>query len=340
MVIAASIGFVTLYNQLKPKILKYIVAGLFLLLSLLPFRHIVANHPHQYIYYNELIGGTNGALGVYEMDYYFHSLKAGSEWLIENKIKPSQNKSSEPIVVATNSNIDYYFRHYKDQVKTVYTRFYERSTTNWDYAVYANSYINPHQLKNGIWPAENTIHTIDVDKVPVCAIMERKNKLAVEGNNLIKEGRLPQGISVLEQALAMGPEEEQTLLLLAKAYIDTKQYDKAEKIISQCLAAYPNYDKALNLVGIMHINRNMYDEAIDIFIRITQINERYVSAYHNLGLVYMRKNEADMALRWFLKATDVNKNFKPSFMAVSEIYRQLGRHDEAQYYLDIGSRLK
>jgi len=84
----------------------------------------------------------------------------------------------------------------------------------------------------------------------------------------------------------------------------------------------------------------MYDEAINVFIRITQLNERYVSAYHNLGLVYLRKNNTDMALRWFLKATEVNKNFKPSFMAVAEIYRQLGRQDEAEYYHNIGSRLK
>ena len=340
MVIAASIGLVTLYNQLKPKILKYISAGLFLLLCLLPFRHIVVNHPHQYIYYNELTGGTNGALGEYEMDYYFHSLKAGSEWLIENKIKPLQNQSSKPILVASNSNIDYYFRNYKDQVQTVYIRYYERSTVDWDYAIFANSFINPYQLKNGLWPSENTIHTIDVDKIPICAIMERKNKLALEGNNLINEQKLLEGINMLEQAVALEPANEHTLLVLAKAYIDTQQYVKAVNVLNQCLEVYPDYDRALNLLGIMYMDLEMYAEAIDVFIWITKINERFVSAYHNLGLVYINLYDIDMALRWFLEATEVNKNYKPSYMAIAEIYNQLGMYEEAQYYFDIGNQLK
>jgi len=340
MVIAASIGFVTMYNQLKPRILKYISAGLLLILSVLPFRHIVANHPFEYIYYNELIGGTKAALGEYELDYYFHSLKAGSEWLIENKIKPLLDQSSKPIKVAANSNIDYYFRNYKDQVETVYTRFYERSSADWDYAIFANSFINPYQLKNGLWPSENTIHTIDVDKIPICAIMERNNKLALEGNNLIREQKLLEGISILEQAVVLEPANENTLLILANAYIDTQQYDKAVNVINQCLEVYPDYDKALNLLGIMYLEMEMFAEATDVFFRITQINERFVSAYHNLGLVYLNLYDIDMALLWFLEATEVNKNFKPSYMAVAEIYNQVGMYEEAQYYYDIGNKLK
>ena len=340
MVIAASIGFVTGYNLLKSRILRYVSITLFTGLCLLPFRHIVANHPFEYIYYNELTGGTNRALGKYEMDYFFHSLRAGSEWLLENKIKPRLNESSEPVLVASNLNIAYYFRQYSNKVNTVYTRFYERSRDNWDYGIFVNTYINPYQLRTGLWPPANTIHSIDVDKVPICAIIERNNKLAYEGSKLISEQKYDEGISLLEQSIALEPFDEEALLNLARAYNQTKQYHKTGDVLNRCLKIYPDYDKALNLLGIMYMDQEKYDEAMDTFLKTMQVNERFVSAYYNMGLVYLMQNNVDLAINWFIKAIEVNEYHKSSYMALAEIYYQLGMQDEARYYYDIGSKLK
>ena len=306
---------------------------------MLPLRHIVLNHPLQYIYYNELTGGTSGALGKYEMDYYYHSMKKGSEWLIENRIKDSDAGSDNKIMVAANFSIKYYFRNYEDLVNTRYVRYYERGNYNWDYAIIANSYINPYQLKNEGFPPPNAIHTIYVDKSPVCTIIERKSKLDYDGNTLLGQRNYSQAIPILEQSVEEEPWNEAALLNLSKAYLDTRQFDKTRVAITQCLKVYPDYDRALNLLGALYLNENKISEAFSVFTRIIQINERFVSAYHNLGLIYARQNNADMALRYFQQAIQVNRNFKPSYQAIGEILRSQGRTDEARQYFEIANSL-
>ena len=49
-----------------------------------PIRHIIHNHPYEYVYFNELEGGIDKAYGNYEMDYYYHSTREASEWIIAN----------------------------------------------------------------------------------------------------------------------------------------------------------------------------------------------------------------------------------------------------------------
>jgi hypothetical protein len=41
----------------------------FIILSIMPIRHIINNHPLTYVYYNEITGGITHAYGKYEMDY-------------------------------------------------------------------------------------------------------------------------------------------------------------------------------------------------------------------------------------------------------------------------------
>ncbi|MBY0424629.1 MAG: hypothetical protein K2Q22_03245, partial [Cytophagales bacterium] len=83
-VIAAS-GWTLLEQEMGNKILKMSVLGLFGLLLIPVVYWNVANHPNQYVYYNEFVGGTAGAYGKYETDYYSNSVREATEWLIENE---------------------------------------------------------------------------------------------------------------------------------------------------------------------------------------------------------------------------------------------------------------
>ena len=57
-------------------------AALLLTLALLPQAvAIVRLHPHQYVYYNSLVGGVKGAQGRYELDYWGNSYKEAVELL-------------------------------------------------------------------------------------------------------------------------------------------------------------------------------------------------------------------------------------------------------------------
>ena len=60
--------------------------------------NVVSYHPYQITYFNELVGGTRGAYGKYDLDYWGTSQKAAVEWV--NKNAPQNAKVH--IVMAAN----------------------------------------------------------------------------------------------------------------------------------------------------------------------------------------------------------------------------------------------
>lgn len=338
MIVAASLSLNHLIYIFKNKYLKYSVFALLLLLLLNPIIHTFKSHPLQYIYFNQLVGGTKGAFGNYEMDYYYPSLKVGAEWLDKNIL---EKDTSSNIIVATNHGelVSYYLRN-QEKAKVTYVRYYDRGNSNWDYAIIANSYINPYQQKHGFWPPENTIHTIDVDGVPVCAILKREQKFDYLGYQKLRQKNYFGAIADYKQAIQKEKINEAAYLNLTTAYMYVRRYDLARQTINQLLEIYPKYDKALNLLGLTYFNERNYEEAYKVFTSITEINPKFFSAYHNLGLVFMRMNKGEEAIKYFQQTIKIRNNYKPSYLAIAQILKQMGRDADAQKYIDAANKLK
>ena len=60
---------------------RWLQAGALLLLLLPGLYGIVRLHPYEYTYYNQLVGGTGGAYGKYELDYWGTSYREAALWL-------------------------------------------------------------------------------------------------------------------------------------------------------------------------------------------------------------------------------------------------------------------
>ncbi len=342
LVVLSAIGANQLIEFFKQQYLRYIVMGVFGLLMLLPLKHIITSHPHEYIYYNDLTGGVKKAYGRYEMDYFFHTLRAGSEWLIENKINKMTVPEGKKIIVATNLSINtqYYFRHLKDKVRVVYIRYYERGDKDWDFAVLANSYINPFQLKNRIWPPANTIKTIDVDGRPVCAILERKDKNDLIGYNLLSSGRSQEAIEYFKAAIAKDKKYEMQYYNLAQAYLNINDNDNAIWAATECLKLYPNYDRALNQLGIAYFNKQQYEEAFQVFDRNMKLNPKNVIAFYYSGLIFAQNNDFKTALTYLEKSLKVNARYKPSYYLIARILSIQGNEAEAKKYIEYANSIQ
>jgi tetratricopeptide (TPR) repeat protein len=339
MVVIAGITLDSITRILNSRYLKYAMVLVILAGIAHPIRYIIANHPFEYIYFNEIMGNVKKAYGRFENDYYLNSLRQGSEWLIEN-ILPGVPAGTK-IRVATNASVNYYFRHHTDKVATQYTRYYDRGAYDWDYAVYFCNYIDPYQLKNNIWPPYKTIHTIEVDHVPICAVVKRESKKDLEGLQLLDQRNFVSAIPVLEEVIQKEPHNEIVMLRLAEAYIQMNQFDDAQRIIKKCLAIYPDYDKALNLKGIAYMQKEDYNEAISTFIYIvTKVNYRFVTSYHNLALIYLRKNDPETAKNYLRKAIEINSSFKPAYALMADILTRQGLTNEANQYMQIANSLE
>jgi tetratricopeptide (TPR) repeat protein len=341
LVILAATGTNQLITVFRKKYLRYIVMGVFGVLMLLPLKHIIANHPHEYIYYNDLTGGVKKAYGRYEMDYFYHTLRAGSEWLIENKINKTVVPEGKKIIVATNLSINtlYYFRHLKDKVQVIYIRYYERGDKDWDYAILANSYINPYQLKKRIWPPANTIKTIDVDGMPVCAILERKDKNDLMGYKLLSAGNAQEAIKYFNAAIAHDKKYEMEYFNLAQAYLNLGDNDNAIRAASECLKLYPNYDRALNQLGIAYFNKKEFESSFQVFERNMSLNPKNVVAFYYSGLIFAQNNDFKTSLSYLEKSLKVNAQYKPSYYLIARILSLQGNQAEAKRYIDYANSL-
>ena len=100
---------------IKAALLIIVIAGL-----LMPAKFIVQNHPLQYAYFNKMVGGTDGAAGRYEVDYYYASLRKGADQLKQHL----EVTKGDTITIASNFRIDWFFKD--KSIKTIYTPYYQR----------------------------------------------------------------------------------------------------------------------------------------------------------------------------------------------------------------------
>ena len=68
----AGLGIRFIRSQIKSGLL---IAAIILLILLPGIYGIIDLHPYQYIYYNQLTGGVNGAFRKYELDYWYTSYR-------------------------------------------------------------------------------------------------------------------------------------------------------------------------------------------------------------------------------------------------------------------------
>ena len=152
IILLAAIGLTSLFKFLKSKYFMIAAVLITLILAIHPARFMIRNHPYYYLYYNQLVGGLNGAYGNYETDYYYHAIREGSEWLEKYLEKNNPNDS---IKIATNFSVAWYFRNHPT-IETFYCQYDERSQRDWDYMVVANSYIPVNHIKDKTWPPKNS----------------------------------------------------------------------------------------------------------------------------------------------------------------------------------------
>lgn len=336
-VILAALGFNTLIDHLSKRILRIVFIIVFLALSIHPLRFMIRNHPYEYLYFNELTGGLKAAYGNYETDYYFHSIREGSEWLINNI--EENNGPGNHIKVAMNFPGEWFFRNNKEQISTVFINYYNRGNSDWDYAIIANEYLNPWQLKNGIWPPGNTIHTIKVEGVPVCAVLKRKSKNDYLGFLAMNRGEPDRAEVLLKKALNESMNNEAALINLAEIYKKKQVFDSAKIYLDKCLQIYPGYEPALYQLALIAGEENNYGEAERLFQKILDNNSKYFRAYTGLAQIYFDIGKDERAKKILLKCLSLNPHYKPALKMMGYYYQKLGNMEKAEKYFNFSKKL-
>ncbi len=341
MVAMAAIGIGQFFNVFKKKALVYITIALILVLSVNPIHHIIANYPHEYVYYNEIEGGVKKAYGNYELDYYVHSLKKASEWVKENAVKDAALSGKKIIVGAwITSPLQYYFRKDTAKFEVAFVRYYERGNNDWDYAIFVNMGINSAQLLNGAWPPANTVHTIDVDGKPICAILKRSDKSDLMGAKAMQINDTTNAIRYFNKALQAVPTNEAVLLNLADVYTKMQKLDSADLTIKKLLKFDPELDNALYSQAVIYFYKNDLDNTLLTTKRIIKNNLKYYMAHYISAYAYLRKNDSYSAIKSLELLLEQNQGFKPAYQMLAQIYQQQGDNEKAKHYATIANQLQ
>ena len=341
LVVLASLGISTLIDLIKNKYIKIIVVCCFAILSFHPISHSVRNNPYQYVYFNQLCGSTKGAYGKYELDYYYHSLRNASEWIMKNAKKDSNN--SDKIIVACwhKPIIDYYFRNDTTKFKTEFVRWNEKGEFDWDYAIFCNTGIYPSHLLKGTFPPKNTVYSVDVDGLPICIVLKREDKNDLYGTNAKNNGNLDVALQHYNLALQQDSLNETALLNSGQIYLykaqeeDTLYLERADSsltLLNRLLRYNPEHENANYFKGYALLMKNQVDESLFTLNNlITLYNPKYPAAYELIANIMFQLGDTDKAEGYLLKIIELGVADENTLGMLFKLYKGMGLDDRQAY---------
>jgi len=337
-VVLAALGFEWLLKTIQSKKTKIAIGIVLLILCIHPLKYIVKNHPYEYIYFNELAGGVKGAYGKYETDYYYHSILEATEWLQEY-IENDEELKDRELMVGWNFDIAGAFFQGQENISTHYMTPYSSGYYDWDFAIFANSYIDPFQLQQNIWPPDNTIHTIQVDGRPICAILARTSKDDYAGYQALNEEKYELALSLLEKAVNTDTVNVSAYINLSVAYLESGDLISAIEPLKKCLEIYPGYEVAVNqLAKISHMKGEM-ETAVDLLKQNLENNYKYMPSYLSLAKIYFESGKEELAVKTLKRCISINSRYKPALLTLGNYYLDSGQNEMAARYLDHAKKL-
>ncbi|NQU52005.1 MAG: hypothetical protein HQ522_05655, partial [Bacteroidetes bacterium] len=327
-------GFVSLQslmNKSKQKALKYVPLLLILLGATHPLIHIVKNYPYSYIYFNEIAGGVKNNFDKFETDYFQHSLRHASKWLLENELSPSQRKDTSQVKVISNDahNAGYYLKPEKNRIDVEYSRYYEKHQKDWDYAIFYCAYITPSQLKNNLWPPKGTIHTEDVDGFPIAAVVKRISHEDFKGFEALKTSKTKEAKQHFKAFLELYPTNEEVLEGYSRALLNERKPDSTIIYADSSLLYNPRQIGALFLKASALNVKKEYNKAATVCDEMFLIKESFPEAHYQKGLALKSLNKPNEALKEFHLAASYKKEYYGAYMQIGEIYTNYKKYNNA-----------
>jgi DNA-binding SARP family transcriptional activator len=316
------------------KIILINLAAIIVMLLLLwhPIRHIVKNHPYQYVYFNELAGGIDKAYGNHEMDYYYHSTREASEWVIAHAQR-SGLETGNKIKVASwhTGSVNYFFRNDTADFKVGFSRWYERGNNDWDYAIFTITGMMPEEIKNADFPPKNTVYQIKVDDKPICVVLKRETKDDLTGFQLKNNKEFIAAISHLKKALEIDPTNIAISINLIESYFNVGKSDTAKNYIDQVLEYAPKYEPA-NYMLAHYLNfTGEPDKALQVLKTIRTQNVKFKAAYNFAFQIYAQQNDLKNAEKIMLDLMAINQLDEQGFNQLISVYKAQGLDERGAY---------
>ncbi|GHV36590.1 hypothetical protein FACS1894178_7970 [Bacteroidia bacterium] len=369
MVVLAGLGFNGLIEKVKkiPALsgttVKIVLSALPFLLLIMPIIHVVKNHPYEYVYFNEFVGGVKNAYGNYEMDYYYHSTREATEWVMKDAATQIQKDSqstinTKKIKVATwhTASVGYFLKKDSTHFQCDFSRWYQRSENDWDYAVFTITGIDPYQLKGEFFPPKNTVYQVKVDNIPICIVLKREDYSGYIATQFKQNNQIDSAVFYYKKALEYDPHDEVSLGDLADIYFQTGKYDESAQLLERGLQVAPN-DASMNYYFANYkLMKGDVQGAISICTQQIDYNPKNSGMYFLLSNIYLQQRNSIAAEKVLVKLMEAGQFdnraaqmyvgilqnaglseqaiYRKMYKALADSFEKLGRKEEAKQYRD------
>ena len=305
IIILTGLAFSYFINLLQ-KSMKYVAVGLVLVLIALPARFMFANHPNEYVYFNELEGGIKGAFGNYETDYYMNSVKQCADWMHAHENLKRTDGRRTTIYTNAVAPVGFYFKADSATVAPVgYASYRQRSDKDADYEIMYCRFVDRDLLLHGCFPPEQTVYTVYADGVPLSCVIKKDDKRDYLGQEL------------------MGKNDFAGALALLEPY--------AQK--------FPKNETVLANLGLCYLNVGRFDDAIRVLNQSAQLSRENTNSGYYLGLAYFYKQDFTNAASILTAVVKENPYFPPPYRVLAECMSKLHDNNAASYYANIYQQL-
>lgn len=300
----------------------------FILLAMFakPAVWIIQNHPNQYVYFNEFVGGLKGAYGTYETDYYSNSCREAAEWIANQHPK-------DTLVVGINNETttaSYWAHQINPNLNFVWTREMEEQKLAWDYLILTSRTFSKNELLNGSFPPAGTVYTVEADGIPLAAVVKRENWSMPRGYKALDNSKFDSAIWYFNDAVKYAPNDEEAWRMLGFSLINTSQMDSAEKALLNAIAIYPENFTAYSNLGLVYFNKKDFKKAAETFKKSTDLKENVVESWYYGALAYLNLNDYTNGIRCLEMAKKHNTS-------IPEVFYYLGKAYAATNNLNLAS---
>ncbi len=342
------------FSQLfKSGKLKLIIMGVIAITFIKPGVWSIVNHPYQYMYFNEIAGGIEGANGLYETDYWNQTPRAAFEWLVKNKpevLKGDMRVSSNNIQEALKT-----FVPEGEKVMYKWTREYEWADDDWKYAIWTTRTLSKNQILGGYWPPKGTIHEIKVDGVTIAAVVKSANDYSYQGKQYLKKNNADSALYFYEKAIAYNPLEEEFIRgagvasfeKLKKDSTGSTQYmDKAMQYLKKAIAMRDGNYEAYATLGEIYFGRGtvnpqgpdaaLLKTAKENFEKALFYKENFSGIYYYLAETDAMLNDFEHAAYNYYKFFEFGQDNQQIYNRFTTILKQAGMtgdEGEPYYYM-------
>ena len=207
------------------------------------------------------------AFGNYELDYYYHTMREATEWVVANA-EPKADGEKTLVGSWHVESTRYFLRNDSARFATRFVRWAQRYEYEWDYLVFPITGISGEYLLGSDFPPQDCVHTVDVDGKPIALVLKRQTMDDYNAVQLMRAGNVDSAVVLFNRVLQQMPNNETALSNLANIYLQQGNAEKAVECCNRMLAIEPNNPQANQMLVYAYLNSGRQQEAASLLDKI------------------------------------------------------------------------